>query len=513
MAKKTINFQKDVMEPIGQLKEDIGDYTGNETITNFIEKRYIKTDGETVDINNLVIGGGFFDCVVVDCKKGDEFVITGKGGGSPRLWAFIGTEVDGVRPVISNSTSTITEKEALIMAPDNSEKLVVNVDNRNEYKLIKGSKIRHEISTIKKEIFTSNEKIEVTIENGKYCSLKGNSPNSDISCISNYIPVKFNRTYNLKKLHLVGNRAVCGFDLNENFVKCYKTNTEETELTITIDENTRYLRCTGNVDIPMEVELLPMRVNEMRDFIDISCIKKPISPYRKILTLVDDDTTSEVGMAELQTVCNELGVKCTFGAITKLFANNPTRVPFLKGLQADGFHICSHTHSHTNWYDKGIDGSAMFTMEEVEKDLIKSLEILKNNGFLDSNMLIYPGSSCTRKGIDKIAKKWTQCACTIFDGNNIYGYTTEHMIARNKVSKGNFGTDVQWYTDRLRNLEKDGINWVVYYTHTGSTVDWDKDLMKSVLQSAIDDGWTIMPLNEAWKYRKPMFDMQNMFGY
>lgn len=349
--------------------------------------------------------------------------------------------------------------------------------------------------------------------NGKFQKWDGNVLTDDNSCITDYVNVRYGMEYKIINLYLYDNRSIVGFDANKKFVKSFINGSSLTEYSFTVDDSSIfYIRASGRYDICPKVFEKSMGLETIRNEVKKSCTKRPYSPVKKILTLIDDDGSSKTGMSELKTVCDELGVKCTFAVMTRLFEESSTILPFLKDLQADGFHICSHSHSHSNWYKDANDGSTMFTMEEVEKDLIKSLELLKINGFLDSDMLVYPGSSCTREGIDNIARKWVQCACTILGGNNTYGYTTEYMLARNKVSAGDYGTDIQWYADRLRNLEKEGLNWVIYYTHTGTSTDWDKDLIKSVLQSAIDDGWTVMPLNEAWKYRKYMFDMQNMFG-
>lgn len=60
---------------------------------------------------------------IVSCKYKDAFVLTGTGGGTPRLWAFLNSS----NQLISKADGAAVEDGLLITAPFNAAKFVVNV--------------------------------------------------------------------------------------------------------------------------------------------------------------------------------------------------------------------------------------------------------------------------------------------------------------------------------------------------------------------------------------------------
>lgn len=93
----------------------------------------IYTSGQTVDITSINPAPSFANAVV-ECAAGDVFTVTGTGGTSPRLWAFI----DSNNNVIENSVANVTVKDTLLTAPDNTSILILNVDTRREHYAFKG---------------------------------------------------------------------------------------------------------------------------------------------------------------------------------------------------------------------------------------------------------------------------------------------------------------------------------------------------------------------------------------
>ena len=53
-------------------------------------------------------------------------------------------------------------------------------------------------------------------------------------------------------------------------------------------------------------------------------------------------------------------------------------------------------------------------------------------------------------------------------------------------------------------------SWVVFGTHSGG--DFDSDMLTEILTYALENGWVIMPLNEALKYREKYYHIQEMLG-
>lgn len=244
-----------------------------------------------------------------------------------------------------------------------------------------------------------------------------------------------------------------------------------------------------------------INVAMLKDVLFSACNTAP----KKILTWVDDDTT-ESGIASVKEICDNLGIKCTFATITQGWTN--ALLEKLHQYQREGFHITSHTESHGRWY-KDMPEGKMFTADEMETDLITSLEKMRSEGFIDCDMLVYPGSAIGRKDVDalEIVKKW--CRCGVLAGGYVwdkYGQG-KYKINRTFISKS---SGASYYTDLLDSVSDEG--WVVFGTHSGSATDFDADMMTTILSYALANGWAIMPLNEALKYREKYYHIQEMLG-
>lgn len=121
---------KSIIEEVDDVKQDLTDdliktdkSVGIETIS-FTTGGYIATNGNVssavnVDQPSVSAGYAYF---VDDCKYGDKYVITGYGGGTPRLWAF----VDKDNLLISSASANATGDNLVITAPFTAKKLIVN---------------------------------------------------------------------------------------------------------------------------------------------------------------------------------------------------------------------------------------------------------------------------------------------------------------------------------------------------------------------------------------------------
>lgn len=93
---------------------------------------YIDTSSDTVDINSIIKTSDTWNYSVTKCEYRDVFVVSGKGGGVPRLWAF----VDENNKIISRADIGISGTFKII-APKKTAYLVVNTVSSYEdcYKL------------------------------------------------------------------------------------------------------------------------------------------------------------------------------------------------------------------------------------------------------------------------------------------------------------------------------------------------------------------------------------------
>lgn len=121
------------------------------TVGEFRRGYAITTNGATVDITTLTPSTTGYACAVMDCSPGDVFMITGKGGSSPRLWCFITSTGAAIDP---RAAASATATNAIITAPATAAKLVVNSNftNTPESFVVKGLPVTKQLADIQTAI-------------------------------------------------------------------------------------------------------------------------------------------------------------------------------------------------------------------------------------------------------------------------------------------------------------------------------------------------------------------------
>ena len=161
-------------EKITQTNDDLTDFTGNQFYRNYISG-YITTSGSTASIENITSNASYV-CMVVSCSEGDSFGLVGEGANNGRLWAFLGADSGGSRPVLAKSLgSYLQQTEVMLVAPANAEKLVVNFKKSTSHYLRKGEKIKDSISSLdeiaySKQTITDTENAYINYSNGSKTS-------------------------------------------------------------------------------------------------------------------------------------------------------------------------------------------------------------------------------------------------------------------------------------------------------------------------------------------------------
>ena len=250
------------------------------------------------------------------------------------------------------------------------------------------------------------------------------------------------------------------------------------------------------------MSLFNVNADKLKNILFSACNTNP----KKILTWIDDDTPLD-GIQSVKTICDNLNIKCTFATITQNWTE--PLIETLHQYQNEGFHITSHTESHGRWYKDMPEGN-MFNAQEMESDLITSLDKMRVEGFIDSDMLVYPGSASGRTDVDTIGivKKW--CRCGVLAGGTNW---SKHGQGKYKINRTFVDTstyDSTYYTDILDSITDE--SWVVLGSHSGSTDTFDSTVMTEILSHALENGWVIMTLNEALKYREKYYHIQEILG-
>jgi len=134
---------------VSDLKSALTDFTGNEDLTGqFVARRTYNTNESTVDLSNPNTENGWASALI-ECSAGDKFTVTGKGGNSTRLWAFVDDSTPAVVKKVAVQAATKTDE--VIEAPTDAAYLIVNVNSNFPYKLNTGKIIERRVTALETE--------------------------------------------------------------------------------------------------------------------------------------------------------------------------------------------------------------------------------------------------------------------------------------------------------------------------------------------------------------------------
>ena len=230
------------------------------------------------------------------------------------------------------------------------------------------------------------------------------------------------------------------------------------------------------------------------------------SGHTPIITYIDDTELSSIGT--VKSICDSLGIKCTFACITEKLDNVAGLESTLLLYQKQGFHITTHSKTHGTMWNQN---SQEFNTDACETELIESIQRLSKAGFLDSNILVTPYGSYNPVLIKKM-KKWAEGMVRV--GGSPAGVTANHLYAngrydifRTKIDKA---YDLSHYQAMIDEAAENG-DWLVFYTHSAVASEFDAMLTQNVLQYALSKSVEIMTLNQALKQRMAMYKLYETF--
>lgn len=141
---------------VGDLKSALLDTEG---YIEYVNGKYISfgtTIGETANLTPS--SNSSFRYAIVDCSPGDQFILSGQGASSTRLWGFI--DSDDKILAVSASNANITDQ--ILTAPANASKLIINdKSGRNTYKGILPKKKTEELQKMDDSIVRSLNPIAI----------------------------------------------------------------------------------------------------------------------------------------------------------------------------------------------------------------------------------------------------------------------------------------------------------------------------------------------------------------
>lgn len=211
-----------------------------------------------------------------------------------------------------------------------------------------------------------------------------------------------------------------------------------------------------------------------------------------VITWIDDDCDPS-SIPGVKSLCDRLGIRCTFAHMSGLGSNDVKTT--LAEYQEEGFHITTHSHTHTRWYKDDGDDSK-FTVKECEIDLIRSMVSMRNSGFLDCDYLIAPGDSAHRDGIPNMVSRHAKAFINSDTGpnfNTAYAPDLFHLRRTFIDRSSHSAAFYQAWIDKV--IANKG--WLILGTHSYNSSQYSTYFMEQVLTYAKNNGVEILPLNEA----------------
>lgn len=367
---------------------------------------------------------------------------------------------------------------------------------------------------LKSEIQDSINYFKPTIEftDNYYLNSSGEAVTDQYSepyCITNYIKVYKDLQIYMHNIIIQRNVSITLYDVNKNVLSTITNPTNLSEYTLTTPENCYYIRCCV------------LKVN--KNILDIHYINAKYQPFQSdkkqilkninskpLITWVDDDTNSLTAIRKVKAICDNLGIKATFGCVTyKLDSINGLKEELLN-YQNEGFNIVSHTHTHNRWY-KDDDGNTKFNYEECLNDLMLSLTTLNNYGFLDYDYVIAPGSAMSRTDIDtpELVSKWAK-AYVNPSANAVYNdYYTPDQYHLNRTFINAQVHDLDYYKNMIDTAIANNY-WIIFGTHSYSNTEFNETLVENVLSYALQNNVEILTLNQAYKKRHLNYEIKDL---
>ena len=223
-----------------------------------------------------------------------------------------------------------------------------------------------------------------------------------------------------------------------------------------------------------------------------------------LVTWIDDDT-SITSIPNVKSICDTLKIKATFGCITDRLDSVPGLKDLLLSYQDEGHHITTHSAGHGYiWYSS----RAEYNVDACEIDLIKSLKILRQYGFLESDYIVTPAGSYTPE-LQRMCKKWTKGLIRADGGANHLYNGGRYGIKRVFINKSLH--DLAYYKTLIDDAFTNG-DWIIFGTHSNISGEWDSQLVTDVFSYVASKGIDVMTLNQAMKQRKYVYDVYEMFG-
>lgn len=259
-------------------------------------------------------------------------------------------------------------------------------------------------------------------------------------------------------------------------------------------------------------------INKIKESPSSSVDEYFIEKYNKTAISWVDDDFNTTSVEKVKNICDGLGCKCDFAVIPSErngVGEYPTDSEYyfseeilslIKEYEELGFHIEMHP-IHKGWYGENYQGK-----EYVQKLLVKTIRVFKDNNILTSNCIIYPGASADNTDVVNVCKSWLDYGITAGINNPNNGICNKFKLKRTFIQLDSTHTKT-WYKQKVDEAVTNG-SWLIFGTHSyefddSGTIDettMSFANLKEIIQYA-NTKCSIKPVSEIFSERRPMLDL------
>ena len=503
--------------------------TGSVSTVSIVDGKYVFSSAgagrvtiydNSTSASNIVLQAGKTYTILFDCSSA-----------SVALQLYYRTSVNTTNNVLINGTSNVYE----ITIPANAVSYIFRIDVPSGVTGQNNAIIRIYEGIYGKELFKESSISIPSWEDGKYASKTGNIGTDNTYSTVNYISVFPSYKVQLYNISVTGNVAVLGYDHDQNYISTLVSESDVQSpgtlinVEVNIPKNVYYIRFSVKTAskglTTLQYKDYPLsQVKNIIDIIDgrnvvIPTINSRFSVNIKnlgvtigktpIATIIDDDTSTLESIGTLKGICDEYGIKITFSGI----GNNIETVSGMKErllqYQDEGFHIASHSYSHASYWK--IDDES-YDIEEAEADLIKSIVYMRENGFVNYDMLVSPFNTYFTTEFRNMVSKYVQCAVNAGGRDphmNTLTNMTRYELQRTRFIGSTSASTLSYFSDLIDQAIEDGA-WIIMGTHSNSNSEWNESLVRSVIEYAQGQNLEFVTLNEGFRRRKPAYDFYDL---
>lgn len=310
------------------------------------------------------------------------------------------------------------------------------------------------------------------------------------------------------------NASICEYDASKRYLRTLVGGSWATSFVLETSEKARYIRITAKKLDESRPSAFYVDKNEFIDsafeWTYLSENSYPLTKVKNkaIITMIDDDTSTQATIKRYYDVCKENTIKGTFSVITSHTEADETLKNMLLSYEDEGFGMLYHCYSQEAYWG----WTPAYDLASCEQNYCRGNRLYKDCKFTSGqNMFIAPFGQ-NKLEIQNMAKRHG-AECLISTDNNIL-VPYDNTANRFNIPRCSLGHNDERYPnftiEQLKTKIDEAYNtngWIIITTHTnewGETTDGEQRFTE-IVNYAKNKGLEFKTFAEAYEDRKAMF--------